>query len=273
MPPPVKELALQHGLPVLQPKSVNASGALEALRMCSPDALVVAAFGQILKQPLLDIPQRGSLNVHASLLPKYRGAAPVAGALLGGEKETGATIMEVELALDSGPIVAQRALSIGPDDTTGTLTSRLGEIGGELLVEVLPAWAKGEISPKPQDDALATYVKAVRREDAIIDWRLSADEIGRRVHAYNPWPGATTLVEGMALRVLEAWPLDAEANVEAGTVVSLPPGAKVPRAGFAVQCGVGLLAIVSAQRAGKRIVSAAELLRGWRELIGKRLGG
>ncbi len=264
---------MEHGLPVLQPKSVNAAEALGAVRAYEPDALIVAAFGQILKQPLLDIPKRGSLNVHASLLPRYRGAAPVAGALLAGEDRTGVTIMEVELALDSGPIVAQRALPIGSYDTTGTLTGRLAELGGELLLEVLPAWENGDISPEPQDDARATYVKAVRRGDAIIDWTLTADEIWRLIRAYNPWPTATTLVDGVALRVLEAWPIDAEADVGAGTAVPMPGGVGVQGAGFAVQCGVGLLAIVSAQRAGKRVVSGADLLRGWPGLFGKRFGG
>jgi methionyl-tRNA formyltransferase len=271
--PPVKELAQAHGLPVLQPKSVNTPDALDAIRGYEPDALVIAAFGQILKQPLLDIPRRGSLNVHASLLPKYRGAAPVAGALLAGEDTAGVTIMEVELALDAGAIVAQRALPIDASDTTGTLTDKIAELGAELLVEVLPAWERREITPQPQDDARATYVKPVRREDAVIDWSLGAEEVWRRVRAYNPWPVATTTVDGVALRILEAWPIDAESGVPAGTVVTLPGGVELADAGFAVQCGRGLLAVVRAQRPGKRAVTGAELLRGWRDLIGKRLGG
>jgi methionyl-tRNA formyltransferase len=272
-PPPAKELALAHGLPVLQPKSVNTPDALDAIRAYAPDALVVAAFGQILKQPLLDIPKRGSLNVHASLLPKYRGAAPVAGALLAGEDTTGVTIMEVELALDAGPIVAQRGLPIDPHDTTGTLTDKIAELGAELLIEVLQAWGRREITPQPQDDAQATYVKPVRREDAMIDWTLSADEVWRRVRAYNPWPVARTNVDGTALRILEAWPLAAEAGAATGSVVPLPSGVELAGAGFAVQCGRGLLAIVRAQRPGKRAITGAELLRGWRDLIGKQLGG
>ena len=272
-PPPVKELAQAHGLPVLQPKSVNGSDALDAIRALKPDALIIAAFGQILKQPLLDIPKRGSLNVHASLLPKYRGAAPVAGALLAGEETAGVTIMEVVLALDAGPVVAQRSLAIEPDDTTGTLTQKIAELGADLLVDVLPAWERREITPQPQNDAQATYVRPVRREDATIDWSLSAEEVWRRVRAYNPWPVATTAVDGEALRILAAWPLDREADVEAGTIVPLPGGAAVrDGAGFALQCGRGLLAVVRAQRPGKRDVSGEELLRGWRGLIGKRAG-
>jgi methionyl-tRNA formyltransferase len=180
--------------------------------------------------------------------------------------------MEVVLALDAGPIVAQRALPIGAHDTAGTLTSMIAELGAGLLVEVLPAWEQREITPQAQDDAQATFVKPVRREDAIIDWLLSAEESWRRVRAYNPWPIATSTLDGEALRILEAWPLDQEAGVPAGTIVSLPQNAAVPEgAGFAVQCGRGWLAIVRAQRPGRRAVTGAELLRGWRDLVGKRL--
>jgi methionyl-tRNA formyltransferase len=269
-PPPVKELALARGLPVLQPRSVNTPDALDAIRAHEPEALMVAAFGQILKQPLLDLPARGSLNIHASLLPKYRGAAPVAVAILAGEAETGVTIMEVQLALDAGPIVAQRACAIEPDDTTGTLTAKLSELGADLLIDVLPAWGRREIGVRPQDDALATYVKVIGASDARIDWVLTAEDIWRRVRAYNPWPGATTTVDGVTLRILEAWPLDQELDVVPGTVVELPAGVSVPGAGFAVRAGRGLLAIVRAQRAGKRAVSGGDLLRGWRDLLGRR---
>jgi methionyl-tRNA formyltransferase len=270
--PPVKTLALEHGIPVLQPKSVNTPDVLDAIHGFSPDALVVAAFGQILKQALLDIPQRGSVNVHASLLPKFRGAAPVVGALLAGEHTTGVTIMEVELALDAGPIVAQRECEIEAEDTAGTLTAKLAELGADLLVEVLPAWERGELDVTPQNDALATYVKPVRTEDAVIDWSMSAEDIWRRVRAFNPWPVAATRVDGATLRILRARPLSGDAGVPPGTVVGLPHAAGVTDAGFAVQCGSGLLAVIEAQRSGKRAMTGAELLRGWRDLMGRRLG-
>ena len=270
--PAVKELAQAEGLWVLQPRSANAPEALEAVRLLEPDALIVAAFGQLLRQPLLDIPKRGSLNVHASLLPKYRGAAPVAGALLAGEHETGATIMEVELALDSGPIVAQRALPIEANDTTGTLTAKVAELGAELLVDVLPAWERRKITPQPQDDSEGTYVRPVRREDAVIDWSLDAKDVWRRVRAYNPWPVSTTSVDGEPLRILEVWPLDEEGGVTPGTIVPLSNSIDLPGVGFAVQCGRGLLAVLRAQRSGKRAVSGADLLRGWHDLMGKQLG-
>ena len=270
--PPAKDLALARGLPVLQPERVNTPGALDAIRALAPDVIVVAAYGQILKQPLLDIPKRGALNVHASLLPDYRGAAPVAAVIVAGEEQTGVTIMEVILALDAGPVVAQRALPIDPRDTTGTLTEKLAALGGDLLIEVLSAWARGDLVATPQDGGLATYAPQIRREDAMIDWSLPAVEVWRRVRAYNPWPVATTSVGGEPLRILEAWPIESEAGEPSGTVVPLPGDATVPGAAFAVRCGRGLLAVVRAQRPGKRVVLGDELLRGYRGLIGKRLG-
>ena len=272
-PPPVKELAQAHRLPVLQPERVNASEALAALRSLAPDAMIIAAYGQILRQPLLDLPRRGVLNVHASLLPTYRGAAPVTAALLAGERETGVTILEVVLALDAGPIVAQRALPIEEHDTAGTLGEKLAALGADLLIEVLPAWERGELPPQPQDDAQASHAPSVRREDAVIDWSLPAVEVWRLVRAFNPWPMAATAVGGEPLRILEAWPLEGDPDAPPGTVLPLPEGADAPEgAGFAVRCGQGLLAVVRAQRAGKRAVSGDELLRGFRGLLGRRLG-
>lgn len=272
-PPPVKEFALLNGLPVLQPERVNARASLDSLRSLQPDVIAYAAYGQILKQPFLDLPRRGVLNVHASLLPAYRGAAPVAAAILADEETTGVTIMETVLALDAGPIVAQRAMPIERDDTTGTLSERLAELGADLLVEVLPAWDRGELEPWAQDDSRASYAPSIKREDAVIDWSLPAVDVWQRVRAYQPWPVATTSVDGEPLRILEALPLEDEPDARAGTVVGLPQGASVPAgAGFAVRCGRGALAVVRAQRAGRRSLSGEELLRGLRGLLGKQLG-
>ena len=276
-PPLAKELAHTHALPVLQPERVNAPDALDELRALAPEAIVIAAYGQILKQPLLELPARGILNVHASLLPKYRGATPAAAAILAGEETTGVTILEVILALDAGPIVAQRPLPVDPHDTTGTLNEKLAELGANLLIELLPAWERGEIEPHPQDDAEASYAPMLQREDAPIDWSLPAVDVWRRVRALQPWPVATTSVDGEPLRILEAWPLeDTEDGADAppATVLALPAQAEAPAgAGFAVRCGQGLLAVVRAQRAGRRALSGEELLRGFRGLLGKRLGG
>ena len=237
-PPPVSELARAHGLPVLQPSRVNAPESLDALRALKPEAIVIVAYGQILKQPLLDIPSRGLLNVHASLLPRHRGASPATAALLAGDAETGVTILEVVLALDAGPMLAQRSLAISDDDTTGSLNEKLAPLGAELLIETLPAWERGELTPQPQGEALATYAPTVRREDAIIDWSLPAADVWRRVRAYSPWPAATTSFDREPLRILEAWPLDMRADAGPGVVLPLPDGVDVPEgAGFAVRCG------------------------------------
>ena len=270
----VKQLALERGLPVLQPDRVNTDGSLAAIAELVPDALVIAAYGQILKQPLLDLPKRGALNVHASLLPRHRGASPVPAAILAGEEVTGVTILEVILALDAGPVLATRELPIAPDDTTGSLSAKLAELGAALLVEVLPAWERGELVAVPQDEALATYAPTITPAEAVIDWSLSATDVWRRVRAYNPWPVARTSAGGETLRLLEAWPVADEADVEPGTVVALPSGVDAPEgAGFAVRCGEGLLAVVRGQREGRRELSGVELLRGFRGLMGMRLGG
>jgi methionyl-tRNA formyltransferase len=267
--PPAKLLALEHGLPVLQPERVNRPESLTAIGELAPDALVIAAYGQILRQPLLDLPRRGALNVHASLLPKYRGASPVAAAILAGDSETGVTILDVVLALDAGPMLAQRALPIEPHDTTGTLSDKLARLGADLLIDVLPAWERGDVAAQPQDDSQATYARTLRKEDAVIDWSLPAEEIWRRVRAYNPWPVATTTFQGEPVRIWEARPLDDEPGAPPGTAVALSAPAL---SGFAVRCGHGSLAIVRAQRAGKRAVTGEELLRGMPALLGQRLG-
>ena len=270
---PAAGLAAEQGLRLLQPTNVNTPESLELVRALEPEALIIAAYGQILKQPLLDIAKRGALNVHASLLPKHRGAAPSVGALLAGDSETGVTIQEVVLALDAGPIVAQEAIPIADDDTTGSLNERLSEVGAGLLMKVLASWGRGEIEAQPQDDALATYSPSVKREDAVIDWTLDAVDVWRRVRAYAPWPVATTTVDGEPLRILDSWPLDALSGTP-GMVVQLPDDVGAPAGtGFAVTCGEGALAIVRGQRAGKRPLGGEELLRGYRGLMGKRLGG
>ena len=284
--PPAKELALAHAVPVFQPARVSAPETVAELARLAPDLIVIAAYGQILKQPVLDVPRRGVLNVHASLLPRHRGAAPVAAAILAGDEETGVTIMRTELALDAGPILAQRRTAISPRDTAGTLTDRLAEEGADLLIEVLTAWLDGSLVPTPQDASKATYAPMLRKEDGRIDWTLPGEDIWRRVRAFTPWPGAFTHLDGQPLRLLETWPLAGKTGgtdvdrLPAGTVVECPPRANTPseagmpagQPGFAVVAGRGLLAIVRVQLAGRRALTAAEFLRGQRDLKGKRLG-
>jgi methionyl-tRNA formyltransferase len=278
-PPPAKRLALAHSVPVFQPARVSAPDSVADISRLAPDLIVIAAYGQILKQPVLDVPRRGVLNVHASLLPRHRGAAPVAAAILAGDEETGVSIMQTEPALDAGPVLAQRRVPISPQDTAGTLTDRLAEEGADLLIEVLPAWLAGSLVPAPQDSSKATYAPMLHKEDGRIDWRLPADEIWRRVRAFTPWPGAFTYLDGQPLRLLETWPIPGAVSLAegdrlaAGTIVQCPSGAEVPaEPGFAVVTGRGLLAIVRVQLAGRRALTAGEFLRGQRELMGKRLG-
>jgi methionyl-tRNA formyltransferase len=277
--PPAKTLALDRGVPVFQPARVSAPETVAELSRLAPDLIVIAAYGQILKQPVLDVPRRGVLNVHASLLPRHRGAAPVAAAILASDEETGVTIMKTELALDAGPILAQRWTPLSPHDTAGTLTDRLAEEGAGLLMEVLPSWLDGSLAPTRQDSSKATYAPMLRKEDGRIDWTLPAEDIWRRVRAFTPWPGAFTHLDGQPLRLLETWPLAGPTVVArgdrlpAGMVVQCPSGVEVPgEPGFAVITGRGLLAVVRVQLAGRRALSAGEFLRGQRGLMGKRLG-
>ena len=272
-PSPVKAWALERGLPVLQPERVSTPEEVAKLTAFKPDLAVAAAFGQILRERVLDVPPRGVINVHPSLLPRHRGASPVAAAILAGDAETGVTIMLMSLALDEGPILAQCRVPVAPEDTTGTLTERLAVIGSDLLMETLPHFQVGTIQPQPQDPSGATYAPMVHKEDALIDWKLPATEIWRRVRAHNPWPGAFTYLDGVPLRILETWPLTESSEEPPGTVVSSPQSPDERLKGtFAVQTGAGLLAILVVQKAGRRPLPATDFLRGERGLIGRSLG-
>jgi methionyl-tRNA formyltransferase len=273
-PSPVKELALQHGLPVFQPLRISTPESVEALIALKPDVVIAAAFGQILRQPTLDVPPLGVLNIHPSLLPRYRGASPVAAAILAGDSETGVTIMRMVLALDEGPILSQRRVVIDASDTTGTLTERLAHEGADLLMETLPPYVEGSLEPQPQDASLAIYVSTVNKEDGLIDWTLPAAQIWRRVRAYNPRPGAYTRLDGTVLQIHEAWPLTGDSGELPGTVLPLPTSVEAPArgAGFAVQTGAGLLAVLRVQKEGRRAISSQDFVRGERGFLKRRLG-
>jgi methionyl-tRNA formyltransferase len=275
-PPPVKVAALARGLTVLQPANVSAAEPVEELKALEPDAFVVAAYGQILRRRLLDVPRLGTLNVHASLLPRHRGASPIAAAIINGDEVTGVTIMEMVLALDAGPMLARVEEAIAPSDTTGTLERRLALAGAVLLAGSLDTWAAGELKPEPQDESRATYAPQIKRVEAELNWRRPAVELWRRVRAYSPWPIAFTRWRGEELRIIEAWPLETESDLEPGSVlgtVALPDDAEAPgEETFAVQTGAGALAIRRLQRPGRRAMSGLEFLRGQRELAGSRLG-
>jgi methionyl-tRNA formyltransferase len=276
LPPPVKIVAQAHALPVLQPARVSDPEPVEELRGLQPDVFIVAAYGQILRQRVLDLPTRGALNVHASLLPRHRGASPIAAAILAGDVQTGVTIMEMVRALDAGPMVARVEIPIAPFDTTGTLEPRLAVAGAHLLSETLDGWYEGKKTAVPQDESLVTYAPQLRREDAILDWSRPAEDLWRRVRAFNPWPVAHTTLRGAELRILDAWPLAGDSGAEPGTV--LGPEALPSEAGpqhgetFSVQTGSGRLAVRRLQLAGRKPMNGSEFLRGQRNLIGAKLG-
>ena len=262
---PVKTFAIQHDLPVLQPPTLKAPEVVAELAELRPDVIVVAAFGQILRPALLELPPYGCINVHASLLPRWRGAAPVQAALLAGDQVTGSTIMRMDAGMDTGPILAQAALAIQPDDTGGTLTARLAQQGAELLAETLPRWLAGQITPQPQDASLATLCRPLRKEQGLIDWARPASEIARAVRAFNPWPAASTVWHGQQLRVLRAKALAGPAGQEPGWV-SQAEGALV------VATGDGLLRLDELQLAGRAAMSALDFARGQRSFAASRLG-
>lgn len=279
-PPAVKAAAEALGLPVLQPETLRDPAVVDQLRALEPEVIVLAAYGQILRQNLLDIPPRGVLNVHASLLPKLRGASPIAGAILAGVEETGVTIMLMDAGMDTGAILSQRAIPIDPEDTTGTLTEKLAGLGAELLIDTLPRWLAGEITPRPQDDSQASVTRLIRKPDGAIDWSLPAVEIWRRVRAYNPWPGAQTTLDGETVTIWEAWPLSYSTASTPGQLFLLPREELVKvralnqradrLAGVGVQTGDGVLALVELQRQGRKRLDAGTFVRGIHNLDSAR---
>lgn len=266
-PSPVKELALQHKLNVLQPESLRPAAVVDELRSYRPDVIVVAAYGQILRRDVLDIPAHHCLNVHASLLPRWRGASPVSAAIAAGDPVTGVTIMLMEAGLDSGPILAQREEPILYTDTTGSLTERLAKLGAALLIETLPKWLVHEITPRKQDEALVTLAGRLRKEDGKLDWAKSANALERHVRAMTPWPSAFTYWQGQQLKVLRAeiGLLDHKTKLPNGAVL-------VDHNHVYVQCGDGWLRLVEVQLQGKRAMDANAFVRGHPSFAGSVLG-
>jgi methionyl-tRNA formyltransferase len=262
-PSPVKRLALEHGLAVLQPPSLRDPAAQAAISAAGPEALTVVAYGLLLPAAVLAMPARGCLNVHASLLPRWRGAAPIQRALLAGDATTGVTIMRMEETLDTGPLLLQRAVPVAPDDTAGTLHDRLAVLGAGLLVEALAT----NPPARPQDDAGATYAPRIAKGEVEIDWRRSADEIERQVRAFDPAPGAQSRHGDTMLKIWRASPARAEHAAPPGTV--LDAGAS----GIRIACGEGALFVTELQRAGGRRLATREFLGGYRLERGARLGG
>jgi methionyl-tRNA formyltransferase len=264
---PVKEAALAAHLPLSQPAMVQGGAALDELTSWRADVLVVVAYGLILPQTLLDAPRLGSVNIHASLLPRWRGAAPIQRALLAGDAQTGITLMRMAAALDSGPILLQRSIGIGATDTSGRLHDELAELGAQTLLEGLDALAEGRLRATPQPQDGVSYAAKINKSEAAIDWQRSAIEIDRQVRAFNPWPIAETRFEQSQLRILAA-------RIEQGVgVPAATPGTMVAvrEDAIVVQCGAGRLALTRVQRPGRRAVVARDFA-GSRALLGQRLG-
>lgn len=271
-PSPVKAWAVERGIPVEQPATLRTAEAPETLGAHRPDVVVVVAYGLILPPPVLEVPPRGCINVHASLLPRHRGAAPVAWAILAGDEETGVTTMLMDEGLDTGPILLQRPEPIRPGDTTPELAERLAELGADLLVDTLAEREDDALEPTPQNDAEATVAPRFDKSDGAIDWSLSATTLERRVRALRPWPGTYTFAGDERLRIWAAEP--EEADPDEADPDEVPPGTVVTadETGVRVACGRGTLRIVELQRAGGRRQPVADFLRGHPLPPGTRLG-
>jgi methionyl-tRNA formyltransferase len=264
---PVKEVAQRWQLPVLQPDSLKSSEAVSQLAGLHPDVIVVAAYGLILPQAVLDIPKYGCLNIHPSLLPKFRGAAPVVAAILSGDEFTGISIMLLDSGMDTGPVLSRAAVPVSARDNAGSLTGKLALIAAHLLQEALTGWTRREIVPQLQNDTEATYSAQITKEEGEIDWNLPATGLWRRVRAFNPWPGCYTRWRGKQLKIIEAAPVPEEGVSGVGQVVALPGHEAVP----GVSTGGGILGLLKVQLEGKRAMPADEFLRGQRDFIGSVL--
>jgi methionyl-tRNA formyltransferase len=265
---PVKRRALELGLTVHQPSSFKSPEALAMLRAANLDALVVVAYGLILPSEALQIPRWGGINIHASLLPRWRGAAPIQRAVLAGDPSTGVTIMRMEAGLDTGPMLNSRTTAIEPTDTAKTLHDRLAVMGADLIAESLDGLSRGAVREITQPAEGVTYAQKIDKLEALIDWERSAEEISRQVRAFNPWPMAETRLNGEQLRIWEAEPLEAPAMHSAAT----PAGAVLSATGEGIDvvCGTGVLRIHRLQLAGRKPLPAADFVRGHR-LDGVRL--
>jgi methionyl-tRNA formyltransferase len=262
---PVKRLASRLALPVCQPGTLRDRDAQAALDALKADLMIVVAYGLILPPAVLAVPRLGCINVHASLLPRWRGAAPIQRAILAGDRETGVCLMQMEAGLDTGPVLASAACPIEPDDTGGRLHDRLSVMGAQLLKENLDQIARGELEPRVQNDSQASYADKLEKAEAMIDWTMSAEQIARQVRAFNPWPVAETRYSGRQLRVWEARPV--------AMATERPPGMVLAagKSGIDVACGVGALRILTVQLAGARQVSSIDFINA-HPLDGVRFG-
>ena len=264
---PVKECALKYNLPVFQPERIKRPEAVAELKKFPADVFVVAAFGQILSEEILTIPKYGCINIHASLLPKYRGAAPIQWCIVDGEKETGVTIMQMDAGIDTGDILFTKKVAITEEETGGSLFDKLSQAGAELIVEALPKIEAGEVSPVKQDETQSNYARMLKKEDGQINWNRPAEEIGRQVRGMDPWPSAYTYYKGKQFKI---W----KAEAVAGGTEGLQPGtiAQIEKQGIWIACGSGMLQVTEAQLEGKKRMSAADLMNGRSLEMNERLG-
>jgi methionyl-tRNA formyltransferase len=264
MPPPVKEAALRLGLPVYQPERVRRPEAVEHLRALQVDAMVVVGYGQIIPQSVIDLAPLGIINVHASLLPKYRGAGPIQWAIVRGETRTGVTTMRIDAGLDTGDMLLKRETEIGPDENAVELGERLSTMGAELLVETLAGLEQGSIRPEKQDDSQATLAPLLKKEDGLIDWTRPAAAIHNQVRGLQPWPGAYSTLRGQALHIWKTQPVEDARTAPPGAVISIKP--------LTIAAGAGALALLEVQPEGRRRMSGADFANGQRLAENEILG-
>ena len=252
--PAVKDFTTSNNIPVFQPLEINSPESLNQIRVWNPELIIVAAFGQILKPELLTFPKHGCLNVHASLLPRWRGAAPINAAILQGDTTTGVTIMKMAEGLDNGPILNQKSIPINPDDTAGSLSDQLSSLGAALLIRTIPPYIKGEIQPLEQDHSLATHAGMLKKKDGLLDFNKPANYLARKVRAYSPWPGSYTNWNNLRLLIHQASSVN---------VTSPGPGVFTTYEGYpAIGSAEGLLVLEILQLAGKRKLPGEEFLKG-----------
>jgi methionyl-tRNA formyltransferase len=266
-PSEVARVAAQFGLETLKPKRINTSEFAAWLRDLAPDLLVVVAYGRILPQAVLDVERIMPLNVHASLLPRHRGAAPVEGAILAGDAETGVTIIRITAQMDAGPMLLKRSIPIALGDTQATLKTKLAELGAAALLDALELIAGGEVVETPQDESQATYTRPVKKDDGLIDWARGAAEIERMTRAFDPWPIARTTLNGQPVLIYRAAIENGGAQEQVpGTIIAVAPE-------LIVECGDGRLRLIEVQAPGRKRMSGADFARGRRIVAGTKLGG
>lgn len=257
-PPPVKHAALELGLPILQPVKLRQPGVFKQLQAWSPDLIVVAAFGQILRQEVLDLPRLGCLNIHASLLPRWRGAAPIQACLLAGDDQTGITIMKLDAGVDTGPILSQRAMAISPGDTASSLFDRLACLGKELLLETLPGYLDGSLLPHPQQDEYSTYAPMLKKEDGFLDFHQPAEYLTRQVRAYNPWPGCFISYNDQSIKIHSAY---------SAPGIGIPGNRTTYLGKPAIITSQGWLILDEVQPAGRKSMPGKAFLAGTRDWV------